>query len=291
MKMGVWCRIYLFVCASALIARHAAATDAAISIPARLDKRSQLIVEARVNHSRPLSFALDSGSGDLVYLGESTARELGLLPTSSGITVGPSRREILPEKRLNVTMTLEDLVVADQPLVITPRVFEGFDGVIGLSVLKEYIIQLDHRTPSVRLSERQRFQRPKGTVIPLTMTAHRPFVNASVRFGSKNLPAQLMVDTGAGAIFIYLTKSYINRTGLAVRAGPISCPEGKDYCMTRASQFSTGAIEIDHPAVVLAKKRGFGDQTEPDGLLGTDFFRRFTVTLDLIKGWMLLDSN
>jgi len=113
------------------------------------------------------------------------------------------------------------------------------------------------------------------------------------------IEARLVVDTGCRRSAGYLTKSFIDKYGL-MSAVSKTVPDFWSDVMnnqqpkvlaTRMDELLLGSSKLRQPMFFLAQMRGFGGETEPDGMLCPDFMRRFKVVFDYPRQRLILDPS
>ena len=102
-----------------------------------------------------------------------------------------------------------------------------------------------------------------------------------------------MVDTGGGYYTVVMTKPFIDAHHVQERTGTVvsqvSDTPGLVLAAARPTAVTVGPFEITGPvaALILTPSRGIIE----DGLIGTGFLRRFTVTFDYTRKQVWLDPN
>jgi membrane-associated protease RseP (regulator of RpoE activity) len=111
-----------------------------------------------------------------------------------------------------------------------------------------------------------------------------PSAKVRIRFGDTDpVDATLMIDTGASYYDLVLLKPFVDANRVSDRIGAVvprfSDSPGMTIAAGRALAVILGPFEIDGPVAALIATPSGGAFTV-DGLLGTGFLRRFTVTFD-----------
>jgi len=270
------------------------------SFPIQIGNDYHLYVQARVNGSDPFRCGLDSGGGDRTYLDRQKAAALGIQPTSEGRSAGPQAASMTGDARARVTWELGSLKLPDTELVMQNRPYADFNCAIGLSVLRQYVVELDYDAPSLRVYDPARYQvSGAGQAIPFTLEQGTPFVTVTLGFAKGDpVQARLAVDTGGGSPAAFLSKSFVDRYGIMERLTK-TIPDfragfsnGQPRVLAaRLEKVSLGAVESRRPIVYLWQVRGFGGGTEPDGLLCPGLLRRFKLTFDYPRRNLILQPG
>ena len=269
------------------------------SIPIEIGNDYHLYVQARVNGSDAIRCGLDSGGGDRSYLDRQKAAALGIQPTAQGYSGGPQASSVTADARATVTWELGGLKLPDTKLIMKDRPYADFACGIGLGVLRQYVVELDYDVPVVRVYDPAKYELSGGQAVPFTLEQGTPFVNVAIAFGEGDpVQARLAVDTGGGRPAAYLTKSFLDRSGIMERLTK-TVPDfssgfsgGQPRVLAaRVERLSAGTVELTRPIIYLWRVRGFGGGSEPDGLLCPDFLRRFRIVFDHPHRRLVLDPG
>jgi hypothetical protein len=254
-----------------------------IALPARRNDFHQLLVPARIDGSTPLWCELDSGGGGaLVFIEAAKASAMGILATSVGRSAGPRENALEPDGRAQVTLAFPGLTIPGQELVIKPTSLPGDkDASVGMLVLSRFVVELDHDSPAVRLHEPDGFRyNGPGRAFPFSIEENNPFTSATLT----------LIDTGAAGSIAYLSRSFAARHRLSERALG-SAPDSLGRRACRLERFALGGLGVARPVVHQFLEPGFGGKTEPDGMIGMEFLRRFKIFLDYGRSRMILEPN
>ncbi|MCP5119471.1 MAG: PDZ domain-containing protein [bacterium] len=258
------------------------------SMPLKLGDNYRLSVSARINGS-PVSCSMDSAGGDRVYLDKDKALAMGIQPTSEGRSAGPQAAKMQADSRASVTLELGGLKLAEQTLVMQKRPYAAYACVIGMTVLKRYVVELDYAPPSLRVYEPSRYKYSgPDRAVPFTLDQGSPFVTATLYLPKDEpIEARFAVDTGGGRPAGYLTQSFIRQHDAMDKVSKTvpdlwsgSSGNHPRVLATRFEKLSVGESELPRPVFFLYQTRGFGGANEPDGLLCPDFLRRFNLVFD-----------
>ena len=145
------------VCGVARIRCLAQGDSSTVEIPARFNRRNQILIPVGVNGSRPLWCLLDTGGSRNIYLSRKKAAELGIEPTFTGLSSGPMDTILRADSRALVTLDVGAMHLTNQPLVIKD-VGGPDDGTIGAMVFAGSIVELDYQYPAVRFHPQASFR-------------------------------------------------------------------------------------------------------------------------------------
>ena len=267
---------------------------APIELPARHNDFHQLLVPARIDGSTPLWCELDSGGGGaLVFIESTRASAIGIVPTGFGRSAGPLENALALDGRTRVTLAFPGLRLPEQELVIkTTPLLGDKDASIGMMVLSRFVVELDYDSPAVRLHEPGGFRYSgPGRAFPFTIEENNPYTTGTLTLrDGKEVTARLVIDTGAAGSVAYLSRSFATQNRLTERAlGSAADSLGRRAC--RLERFALGGLGVTRPVVHEFLEPGFGGKTEPDGMIGVEFLRRFKVYFDYGRSRMILEPN
>jgi hypothetical protein len=172
--------------------------------------------------------------------------------------------------------------------------------IMGVAVLRRFVVEMDFAAARVRLHERDAYRAPAtAKEVPLIFRTNLnvPFVQVALTFadGTRRM-AQVVPDTGtsyyAGVLmptFVASVLAQIPRTASPPQRPDSSRPNLR-FTAGRLAAISVGSFTMREPVVALIET-GLDGGVIDDGTLGTGFFRRFTVTFDFEGRAMYLDPN
>src|SRR5215475_10377166 len=171
-----------FLIAIALTARssHALQTTktaaaAPVSIPFELVTR-HIVLQIRINNSRPLSFVLDTG--DRVGIVDiDVAKELGLKLQGEVHIGGAGSETLLGSAVQEANWTLPGLEGFSQPIRLAiplarlkSRFGHDFDGIIGAEFIRQFVIEIDYAARVIKLHDKDKFSYAgPGESIPIQL--------------------------------------------------------------------------------------------------------------------------
>lgn len=280
-------------------AQAPAGTPPVVEIPFEFIHQA-IVVQATVNGHGPFWMMLDTGADpSIVELG--TAKSIGLKIVASGeqgsgggTEDNPAYEASLPVVQLGgLTATNVDALAMDLAK-LSSALGRPIGGVLGYSLLKGRIVQIDYPNRKVRFyttapSCAAGTHSSKCTT--LSFRYQDDILASGVTVDGK--PVTTNVDTGSNSNF-QLTPAAVGKLGLSedvARAhasssvgfnGDLKNREGKVRNVT------VGNISVDDPTVVFFGK-GMGMDKEPwDLRMGNAFLKDFVVTLDYPHGKITL---
>ncbi len=262
-----------------------------------------VVIPVSLNGSRPLRFVLDSGAPLMVLVDTLLADSLGLEPVTrvpvGGAGDGPSYMAGLA---LGAAASVGGLEVSEGNVLlgVAAEALPGLDGVIGISLFGNSVVELDWTDQTVRFHEPSTFEyEADGSVLPLTVAQNEhPYIeDVSVSLdGSSWTDVTLHFDVGA-------------RKALALDAGEhddLTIPEG---ALEGITSFGSLGAEAGHWSrvrglrlgdhelnEVITAFRGSAPVSGPgvpphEGTLGVETLDRFHVFVDYLGGRLILEST
>jgi hypothetical protein len=312
-KLVLLCSLVLSSCAKAQRLENSATppiskqNNQITSIPVDVLLGGGVLLQARVNDSGPLQFALDSGGGSGFIVDLRRAKSLGLRFEGKSISTGAGERSVDVVFANNVLIKLPGAEFPSQTIAVIAldplEPFSGLalDGIIGYGLFSRYIVEIDYAAHRVNLYNPQSYYYSgSGTRLPLTLEKAHFFVPVKVVMaGRRPVAAKLMIDTGAPTTTITLNRPFVERYDLLTvfggrfldRSLPGLGGEVKQV-LSRASEFELGDLRIRNPTITLAQDAaGSLANSDFDGIIGGELLRRFKVIFDTAHNQLILEPN
>ena len=228
-----------------------------------------LLVEARVNGSKPLLFAFDTGATTCL-IDAQVARRLGIRAAERPGPGGPSfaRARTLAVGRA-VAHDLE-LVIRDlSPL--SQRVGQEVAGVIGFPWMEQFVFEIDYRAGTLILWPRTVELTPRADQLPLPLELHTaPGFTGSSLYIPATLDSHrcpVLLDTGS------------DRAVLGAQMAQQLGAGGKTtHTVTRLEL--AGRVFANVPFIIDAR-RGADGNPYLQCLLGNEQLKEFVLTVDI----------
>ena len=259
--------------------------------------RNAIILQVKINGNGPFNMMLDTGT-DPSAVELTTARELGLklIPLGSKLVGGGTE----PQKVYGAYLPLVELgpltvknieAVAIDLSKVSERLGKPLHGVLGHSLLKGRIVQIDYPNRTIRFYSQSPFAKsPKqSNTSNRTALSFRYVDNVlidDVFVNGKKMVGNL--DTGSNGTFA-LTPAAVSFLGLEeeFNRAPVSTDVGyngvSENRQGKLSNVTIGGVSVDSPAVVFFSK-GTGRDKKPWGInIGNVFLKDFVVTIDYRK--------
>ncbi len=260
-----------------------------------------IFVKASIGESGPLDMVLDSGTVRTT-LDEAVARRLGLdlsMKAQSSGAKGMQEVSVIKDQTLKFcgVDTLEPLMISYPLDFISKRIGRRVDGIIGVELLRKYVVEIDYPARQVRVTAPEGFTYGgAGEVLPVTYDRRLPLVAASVTpFGRDPITARFQVDTGGASAHVMFWKGFIEKHDLAAGARGLRDVQVTAFTGTttqkqgRIQAIRIGKIVVAEPEVGLNDWQ-YGDPKIFDANLGSGFLKQFKVIFDLPHDRMILEQ-
>jgi predicted aspartyl protease len=262
-----------------------------------------VVLEARMNDGRPMSFVLDTGASTSVVDAAAAARAgLKTGATDQATTGGGT---VDAAEIAGARVSVGPLVWNPLPLVaidlseLRAGLGHPVDGILGYDVFARHVVEVDYVARVVRFHPPDAWSPPGDAFeVPLRMVSQIPLVDVRVRGVSGiERTARVEFDTGqTGALT--LTQEYLGRERLitdtqpkqAITAGAILAGRVPAF-VTRLDSIALGRARISAPIATVAAAEAAGVEGEAVGLLGGEILRRFDLFVDYPRSRALLRPN
>jgi hypothetical protein len=281
-----------------LFAQVLSAATPLFTLPLKFLPDEALLVDVRVNGHGPYVCEFDSGGSDTFELDSEKAKQAGLKATERGASAGVGASVINDERLPGASLVLGSLEIRDHTILMLDT--KPDECVFGVGILREFVIQIDYLTQTLRLYDPHDFTPPTGAVkVPITFSAGSPVVDAVITFAENDaVHAELLVDTAVRR-FLALSKGFADKHqvlngkqrvvrppfGAGGTGGPV------ELLATRLQSIAIGAARVEDPIALLIRTASGASRREPEGYLGNEFFHRFLLTLDYPHSRLILEPN
>ncbi len=279
--------------------RGAAAREVAV-IPFE-ERNGSIIITVTVNESkRPLRLLFDTGA-DGMMLDKSQADSIGLRISHSkqAAVVGGN---INIEVSGNNNVHLNGFTVDRQSIAVFNKPADGTDGIIGNTITRRYITQVNYSRKEIILYSFGQFTlKSNEQVIPVDVTTGNIRMSAILNMHKdKPLKAWFILDTGADyelivfRPFVLKHKLLVDNFQVDSTGSTVSLGVNSPVFFGKADLLQIlPAINISHFPVALM---GSVDRTSAgrqgvDGSLGIKFISRYNFTINLMDKYVALSNR
>lgn len=276
-------------------------------IPFELGDDGHIFLKVKVNNSNEtLNFIFDTGAtSDL--LDPAIAKQYGLQPDYQQDVQGAGSTTTY-DVVLNQRLILSEKVIIDQThlvLVDLGRLNEvadeTFDGIIGYSLLKKYIVQFDYLEQKLLLFERLEDVSINGyEAISFEFGQGIPIPQFDIEFALNNgdsFRGKVFFDTGA-ALTLLMNSPFSQRNKIAEKAVKSLISKSDNLNKTSISEeVAIKSIKIGNfllgplTAGIAHDEEGVSGYEEYLGILGSRIAKRFHVVLDYQSKTLFLKPN
>ena len=296
---------FLSVCLLCLLVLPARAEVTPVdTIPFELGADNRLYVTVYINgqDDRPLRFLLDTGATDVV-LNSNSPRTEGLAAfTGSVENSGANSVETIPSTEPSQVVRMGSRAISGLKLIAIPYPPDAWDGVLGLSYLRNFDVRIDYRRRSIflyELGDGQKAASDKAVRLKMDYCLGVPVVPVGVRVGGVDYLVSVEVDTGSDRVFD-LNTPFVRRNGLlgTQKPFPISRIAGtvKDGGELQNVYFDSvtlgDALTLPRiPGAFSTVTAGVQASDAMDGVLGNNFLQRFNQLYDFKNNFLYLEMN
>ena len=277
-----------------------------VTIPFELVLK-HVFVRVTVNHSRPLSFMLDTGD-KMAIIDLDLAKELGLKFKGPVKGSGAGATTVTGAFIQDAQFEFPGFDGFSQPVMLAfplkslaGRIGHDIDGVIGSDFIKEFVTEIDYHARVVRLYDKDTFQYTgPGQSIPVELNAQgHPIVEAEVApIGAKALTGKFLLDLGSSAS-LALYSPFVAQNHLpgpnvrTIRAMGAAGVGGEMKArIGRVTGLKIGPFRLVAPVALFAEdKAGAFASADIQGNIGEQILSRFKIFLDYSRQRIILEPN
>ena len=287
-------------CLALLIAVPLTATPR-YSIEAKRLPDHTLLIPVRVNDSGPFWCTFDSGASTHLVLDSSVATDAGLRATGTVRNAGEGPAMVAAGRLSGATLTVADLRLRNQDVVISP-IGSGAqsDCIFGAGILDSFVVEVNYAAPAIRLYEAAGYQPgPRAVSVPIDLPYDNPVISARlVLQPGQTITARLVVDTAMGQWPIAINRRFSDAQGLLSRIRKAVEPPFQavgaggaiGLLASRTDSLSVAEFTFDNPVMMLFRTES-GINLPWDGNLGSEFFRRFILSIDYPNRRLFLEPD
>jgi predicted aspartyl protease len=280
---------------------HFTSGSSALGIPFDLYDNG-IFLKAQVNKSRPLTFSVDTGAGIVGVITARTAESLGLKPRGKYRT-GAVGGDIQFSSLSGVSISLPGIELLNQKIAVLPFDNSSDDGpevegALGHDFLKQFVVEIDYAAGVINLYDPASYQYSgAGEIVPIEIVDSSPMMRVEMTTDQgRVVEGRFIVDTGLSGTLVYHA-AFVKRThllsGMKTIQAAVSDETGGEYrrSIGRAKSLQFGRVVIEHPVVSFSIAGDPGGESEMDGVIGTEIFRRFKLILDYTRRRIIFEPN
>jgi PDZ domain len=292
----------LSACVAALFAQGLRGAPEGIAIQGKFDTATEHVLIPVTISGHDFWCNPDSGFSALVALDASKAAAAGLA-VSPGIQTPDGNAPSRSDNSTATTMVVGGVTFSNQPIILRrfPEEAPDMDCIMGVALLRRFVVEFDHMMPQLILHDRAAYRPPAGAeTIPLLFRTNPrvPYldIHMTLRDGA-HLPLRVLPDTGASFYGAVLVGDAMTRAQSALpSARAVTYPDPQTGRITelrvaRPRAVAVGSFTMSEPVIAFVQGSLGGDGAIGDGVLGSGFLRRFTVAFDFDGRKMYLKPN
>lgn len=296
---------FLSVCLLCLLVLPARAEVTPVdTIPFELGADNRLYVTVYINgqDDRPLRFLLDTGATDVV-LNSNSPRTEGLASFTGSVENNSANSvETIPSTEPSQVVRMGSRAISGLKLIAIPYPPDAWDGVLGLSYLRNFDVRIDYRRKSIflyELGDGQKAASDKAVRLKMDYCLGVPVVPVGVRVGGVDYLVSVEVDTGSDRVFD-LNTPFVRRNGLLGTQKPFAISriagtvkDGGELQNVYFDSVTLGdALTLPRiPGAFSTVTAGVQASDAMDGVLGNNFLQRFNQLYDFKNDYLYLEVN
>lgn len=277
---------------------HFTSGNCALGIPFQVSS-SFVLVQLRVNNSRPLWFLLSTASTSVIDA--RIAKELGLpVQGKEKSTAGHSSGAGLVS---GVSLALPGVTTFNQAAAVLPLEFissiigQPIAGLIGYDFISQFVIEVDYATRKMNVYAPATYKYSgSGEILPIRFIDERPFIAVKITMeGREAVEGAVELETASSGVLV-VQQSFAQAHQLlkSVKGFRLGNVGGAGGSMSRTLQgrvrnIQVGRFTINNPPVTFSQAED--RKADGDGQLGGEVIRRFRLILDYSRQLIILEPN
>lgn len=265
------------------------------------NKNGSIYLQVKINDfPRPLSLLFDTGA-DGMAVSQQLADELGLKVTRENNVsmVGGNAKIKVSDQN---TIQLDTLHLSGQGIAIFPEMGREGDGLIGNSLIRQYITHIDYDKNVISLYDFGDFDyKEKGTTVPVSMPSGVMIVPGQLDIvAGKSYAGQFVFDTGASYDLICF-RPFVRKNKLLVsgfkpeaQASTVSMGISSPTFIGKSHQFSISPLPaMSGLPITLMGGSSQNENWNPsaDGSIGVRLISRYNLTINLAANEIHFSPN
>ncbi len=266
-----------------------------------------IVLPFSINKSDSLNLVFDTGVGRTIITDLSNPNAMPLkgrkvkvmgLGTKESVDGILSRNNALSMGEISGDCQ-EVLYVPNKAIDLSSGMGHHIHGLIGRSIFERFVVEISytHKTVKFFNNSLSRKIRKNEEVIPIELIDGRPYITAQVTINGKQFPVKLLFDTGMSFALWFDPATNANIKPSAIRrhdafgSGLNGAVMGE---VSRVEKFQIGKFEFNNVITAFPDSNSIGDATansDRNGSVGADIFRRFNVTIDYQNKRIILSKN
>lgn len=274
-----------------------------------------IVIPISINGSDTLNMILDTGvkntlitslqSNEEISLNYSRTLRIGGLGEGESIEALASYGNTIKMDRA-IGRGQEVLVLVEDIFFLSALLGTNVHGLIGHSVFKDFIVEIDYDKKRIKLHNQERFKRDylkrkksrKWTALPLTFRDEKPYLDLEITEsdGSKST-VNLLIDSGAShtMALYYSANEELDLPEQRIRSFLGSGLSGEIHgYLGKLDELKIGEYILNEPIASYPDEEGIKRAlvySARDGSIGADVLRRFKLFFNYSDSTLLLQPN
>jgi len=260
-----------------------------------------LLIPVRINDTEAFWCSFDTGGSRTLALDAAVAAKAGLRANGSGRSAGEGPNVVTDQRLSGATLSVGDLRIPDRTVVIRDLGSGATsDCIFGGAILESFVVEVDYQAPAFRVFDPSAFQpAPQAIGVPVTFEYGNPMVSARIVLQpGQTVDAKLLVDTAVGQWPLAINKRFADGQDLLTRVRKTVEPPFQaaatggsiGLLAARADSLTIAGFMVPGPVMMLFRAES-GTVLPWDGNLGSEFLRRFVLTIDYPGQHLFLERN
>jgi len=273
--------------------------SSSLNIPVEVIANGLVLVQAKVNGNSGW-FILDNGTQGFL-VDRDFAAQNSLHAAEPAVTQEVGVQAAHAALVRDVTIALPGFTLTHRVLLVTPlkslepALGHTIDGIIGTRLFDGFVVAIDYQRQAVSIYAPDAF-RPTGkeTILPVRIDAHGfQYIDATITLpGAQPVSGSFLVDGGAN-YYANLYKPFSDAHHLPPPTLKLLANPG-DHAPKdgRAASIQVGSFSLQSPPITFAQDtEGLMASADYAGLIGAQFWQRFTIVFDNRNKRILLTPN
>ena len=265
------------------------------------NKNGSIYLQVKINgYEKPLRLLFDTGA-DGMAVNQQLADAIGLKVTreNNASVVGGNTKIQVSD---NNSILLDTLKLNGQGIAIFPEMGKEGDGIIGNTLIRQFITHIDYDKNLISLYDFGDFQyKDKGTTVPITMPAGVMILPGQLEIiQGKTYTGHFVFDTGASYDLICF-RPFVRQNKLLVsgfkpeaQAATVSMGVSSPTFSGNSYQFAISPLPaIKGLPITLMGGSSANEQWKPgfDGSIGVRLLSRYNITINLADNEVHFSPN
>ena len=267
------------------------------SIPFSLEADNRMYTWCKVNQSDSLLFLIDTGASGMV-INSNRLDKVNMVFDKKVTNLGTTGTTEIPSSSSN-SFTWGGQNHKNISFVSIPYQNERWDGVLGLSILTRYVVEINYDKKLIYLYDKNTYKNKSSNKIKMEFRHQVPFVALEIKTKGKVFRPLLEVDTGSDRV-IDLSTPFVKKHRLSTHfdlpyaISTITSSDGNSgrinnvyFDQVNIAKFSLYRVAGGWSEVQF----GMLNSPECDGMIGNNFLKRFNLVFDFESNYLYWSPN